>query len=105
MRHCVPSNVSSGLSNLPLAYVYTDGVPNVNQSTNRSLPTGESLSGRDTYLKFLEYFTTTQVTPEELSSNATSRLTQLFEEVSGELVETLSDVLVCLFVCLKGCSL
>ncbi|XP_031564576.1 uncharacterized protein LOC116299978 [Actinia tenebrosa] len=63
-RHCVPSNVSSGLSNRPLSHVYVDGV--ATKPTNKRLPTGEELNGTNTYTAIMSYFTTTDITPKEV---------------------------------------
>ena len=81
MRHCVPDDVSSGLSNLPLAYVFVDGIPDSNQPTSQTLPTGETLSGRTAYRKFLEFYTAAGVTPEQLRREALSELEVWFKKV------------------------
>ena len=81
MRHCVPSNVSSGLANLPLPYVYVDGKPDKSQPTNRSLPSGEVLQGPVLYRGIMSFFTTTSTTPDEIAKQAKTQLDQLYSEV------------------------
>ena len=68
IRHCVPSNVSSGLATLPLKYVWLDGKENKSWPTNPTLPTGELLNGSQAYLNILSYFTTNSTTPLEVSN-------------------------------------
>lgn len=62
-RHCVPSNVSSGLATRPISYVYRDGVPDLARKTTKTLPTGEKVSGKKAYERILKFFTTTDSTP------------------------------------------
>ena len=81
MRHCVPSNVSSGLANLPLPYVYVDGKPDRSQPTNQTLPTGEVLQGPMLYRGIMSYFTAKSITPDEIVKQANAQLKQLYNEV------------------------
>lgn len=62
MKHCVPSNVSSGLFNRPLRYVYYNGVPNVSEPASRRLPSGEMIDGKAGYERTMRFFTTTNHT-------------------------------------------
>ncbi|XP_032229067.1 uncharacterized protein LOC5504853 [Nematostella vectensis] len=78
-RHCVRSNISSGLSSLPLPYVYVDNVP-THPSTGR-LPTGERLNGTEIYRKLMAYFTTTEDTPDEIHKLGEELLPSLYEEL------------------------
>lgn len=59
MKHCVPSNVSSGLFNRPLSYVYYNGVPNKSEPTNKRLPTGEVIQAKAAYERTMRFFTST----------------------------------------------
>lgn len=59
VKHCVPSNVSSGLFNRPLSYVYYNGVPNKSELTSKSLPTGEVIRAKAGYERTMQFFTTT----------------------------------------------
>ena len=62
MKYCVPSNVSSGLFNRPVSYVYYNGVANMSEPTSKRLPTGELINGKDGYQRTMSFFTTTNDT-------------------------------------------
>lgn len=81
MSHCVPSNISSGLFNRPLKYVYIDGKPDFSQPTVRNLSTGEILSGPQTYASMLSYFITTDMTPDEVYNKGWEILNQTYPQV------------------------
>jgi len=81
IQHCVPSNVSSGLSFLPVSFVYINGSANVTQKTTKVLPTGEPLNGAKAYIDILSYFTTTNNTPDEVHELGYTMLYKLFPEV------------------------
>lgn len=78
-RHCVPSNVSSGLSNRPLSYVYVDGV--ATKPTTKKLPTGEKLNGTITYASIMSYFSTTDITPQEVYDKGWEILKKIYPQV------------------------
>jgi len=80
IQHCVPSNVSSGLSFLPVSFVYVNGSANVTQKTTKVLPTGEPLDGAKAYIDILSYFTTTNNTPDEVHDLGYTMLHKLFPE-------------------------
>lgn len=65
MKHCVPSNVSSGLFNRPLRYVYYNGIPNMSEPATRKLPSGELIDGKAGYGRTMRFFTTTNHTAGE----------------------------------------
>ncbi|XP_015757731.1 PREDICTED: uncharacterized protein LOC107337124 [Acropora digitifera] len=95
-RHCVPNDVASGLANLPVDFVYTDGVPG--KRTTKILPgTNRKLSGKETYRRILSYFTTTDITPEEVHENGTSLLDSLLMPLVRNLL-ALSSLLVSFFI-------
>ena len=81
MRHCVPSNISSGLFNRPLKYVFTDGKPNISQPTVRNLSTGEIISGPQTYASILSFFTTSDITPEEVNKKGWEMVNKTYPQV------------------------
>jgi len=81
IQHCVPSKVSSGLSFLPVSFVYVNGSANVTQKTTKVLPTGERLNGAKAYIDILSYFTTTNNTPDEVYELGYTMLYKLFPEV------------------------
>ena len=82
MRHCVPSNVSSGLANLPLKYVWFDGKENTSWPTDPKLPTGEPLNGPKAYSKIMSYFTTNAMTPMEVHELGKKQLDIYYPMVS-----------------------
>ena len=81
MSHCVPSNISSGLFNRPLKYVYIDGKPDFSQPTVRNLSSGEILSGPQAYASMLSYFITTDMTPDEVYNKGWEILNQTYPQV------------------------
>ena len=81
--HCVPDNVSSGLSSLPLLHVYVDGVVKSDQQTTQELPSGHKLNGTRAYLKLMSIFTTLDISPSNLKKIAEERLDGLLLQVSG----------------------
>ena len=95
--HCVPSNVSSGLSFLPVSYVYINGSANVNENTTKVLPTGEPLSGSKAYVELLSFFTTTNSTPDDVQALGYKMLHKLYPEVKfvlGQSIFSLIGVLI-----------
>lgn len=76
-KYCVPSNVSSGLANLPIDYVYFNG-KKTNQTTTKVLPFGEKLNGSEAYKSILPYFTTTNMSPDEIHELGWSMLNKLY---------------------------
>ena len=82
-RHCVPSNVSSGLATLPLDHVWVDGKENKSWPTNKMLPTGEMLDGKIAYAKWImPYFTTNEMTPDQVFHLGQKQLDNLYLQVS-----------------------
>ena len=88
-RHCVPSSVSSGLSNRPLPYIYTDGVANKSQPTTQRLPNGQMFRGVDAYADMLAFFTSTDMTADEVHRKGTEMLAKLYPQVCASLVSIL----------------
>ena len=76
-QHCAPSILSSGLASLPLSYIYKYG-KNTKIRTTGKLPTGESLNGKRAYEMMLPYFTTVEMTPDEVYSLGERMLGQLY---------------------------
>ena len=82
-RHCLPETVASGLANLPVDYVYTDGVPDMRNRTTKVLPgTGRELRGTDTYRMILSYFTTFDISPDDINKEGNKQLTVYMPQVS-----------------------
>ncbi|XP_031561165.1 uncharacterized protein LOC116297142 [Actinia tenebrosa] len=78
--HCVLSSISSGFGSLPLQHVYVNNTP-VSKATGL-LPNGEQLNGTETYYKLLSYFTTINITANEIQALGT----QLVDSLYGELM-------------------
>lgn len=77
--YCVPSNVSSGLANLPLDFVWFNGTKNTSWPTTKILPqTTEELSGKKAYSMILKYFTTNEMTPLEVHRLGQEQLNNLY---------------------------
>ena len=82
VRHCLPLDVSSGLANLPVEYIYQDG-KKTNERTTRRLPlTNKVLDGKNAYKNMLPYFTTSDKTPEEVNKIGEDRLKVLYPQVN-----------------------
>lgn len=77
--YCVPSNVSSGLATLPLPYIYMNGT-NTGEETTGVLPNGEKLSGKNAYKMILPYFTTNDMTPDQVHELGQTMLSRLYPE-------------------------
>jgi hypothetical protein len=82
--HCPPSNVTSGFASLPVQYIYTNGIPG--KPTTKRLPDGEEFDGKAAYSILLSYFTTYNITPEEVDQLAEQKLNELFPQVRYEMV-------------------
>ena len=80
--HCLPNDLVSGLANLPVDYVYNNGVPDKNQPTKKTLPTGEPLNGTESYKLILSYFTTTDISPEKILDEGEKQLKFFYDQVS-----------------------
>ena len=80
--HCLPNDLASGLANLPVDYVYNNGVADKNQPTNKTLPTGEKLNGAESYKLILSYFTTTDISPEDIFAEGERQLKFFYDQVS-----------------------
>ena len=82
IKHCVPSNVSSGLATLPLSFVYVNNTADKSKPTNKSLPTGEMLNGKKSYQQIVSYFTTNTMSPGDIYKLGLKMLNELFPQVS-----------------------
>lgn len=79
--HCLPNDLASGLSNLPVDFVYINGTPDKSQPTNKTLPSGERLNGTESYKLILSYFTTTDILPDEILAEGETQLKFFYKEV------------------------
>ena len=73
--------MSSGLAGLPVDYVYINLTADRKRLTTKKLPTGELLNGKESYEKIVSYFTTTNITPEEIQKLGNEMLQKLYPEV------------------------
>ena len=82
--YCVPSNVSSGLANLPLDNVWFNGTENSSWPTDKTLALapGKTLNGKQTYSWILPYFTTNEMTPDDVYKLGYEQLNKLYPLVS-----------------------
>ena len=78
---CPPETIASGLAKLPLAYGYKDGSADTNIVATQRLPNGQQLVGKDTYKSLMRFFTTFDITPEDLREKAQKRLDELLSQV------------------------
>ena len=81
LSNCAPETVASGLQKLPLSYAYKNLAADTSIPTTKKLPTGESLKGSDTYKSLMRYFTTFDITPEQLRKKTQERLDELYPQV------------------------
>jgi len=77
--HCLPNDLSSGLGNLPVSHIYVNGTPG--ERTTKKMPlTGAPLSGKDTYKKILYYFTTSDISPEQINTEGEKQLSFFYNQ-------------------------
>lgn len=81
--HCLPNDLASGLSNLPVDYVYNNLVPDKGKPTTKKLPTGEPLDGSESYKLIVSYFTTTDISPDEIYAEGKRQLKYFYDQVIG----------------------
>lgn len=86
-QYCVPSSVSSGLATLPLQFIYKNGTK-TGTRTNPILPSGEALNGSKAYEMILPYFTTNQMSPDQVYTLGETMLHKLYpraEEIARKI--------------------
>ena len=83
MRHCVPSDVSSGLATLPVDYVYKDG-KRTRERTTKVLPTGERLDGAQSYNRIVTYFTAPDINVDEIFDKGKEQKDVFYKEVNSQ---------------------
>lgn len=81
-NHCLPNDLASGLSNLPVDYVYDNLVPDKGKPTTKKLPTGEPLNGTESYRLIVSYFTTTDISPEKIYEEGEKQLKHFYDQVT-----------------------
>lgn len=91
LKHCVNSEISSGLSMLPLDDIYKDGEKEKGKTATKKLPTGEELNGTKIYEQIIHYFTTTTLPVDEIYDKGTKVLNELYpkmESLAKEITNT-----------------
>lgn len=82
ITHCPPDDEASGISVLPLQYVYVNGKAMKDQPTTQKLPiTNTKLDGNDLYRKFVKRFTTTNLTPPEIFKEGEKQLNIFYPQL------------------------
>ena len=81
LKHCLPPDLASGISNLPVDYIYVDGKRTNNKTTKRLPITNDLLNGAKSYKNILPYFTTSEITPERVNEIGNERLEKLYPQV------------------------
>eukprot|EP00794_Sanderia_malayensis_P012306 gene12306-13575_t len=81
LQHCVSSKVASGLSMLPLDYVYVDGKANKEKRTTKQLPDGTKLNGSKIYEQIIHYYATTDLPVDELYSRGKTVLNKYYTKM------------------------
>jgi len=80
-QYCVSSDISSGLGSLPLQSIYINDKV-AGQATGQ-LPTGEKLDGRETYKKLLAYYTSTDITADQIYDSGKELVDEIYPEVNS----------------------
>jgi len=65
--------------------VWFKGTENTSWPTNKNLPTGEKLDGKKAYSMILPYFTTNEMTPDDVYKLGNKQLKILYPVVSTTL--------------------
>lgn len=72
---------ATGIAKLPLNAVYADGVRDPSRPTTGSLPNGEKFNASTSYKRLLSFFTSTSISPDELTAMGYKKLEALLSEV------------------------
>lgn len=59
-----------------------DNTADKSRPTNKSLPTGEKLNGKESYKKLVTYFTTNNMSPDEINKLGFKMLNELYPQVN-----------------------
>ena len=75
--------MSSGLATLPLDYVWFNGTKNTSWTTVKKLANAtKMLNGKEAYAMILPYYTTNEMTPDEVYNLGYEQLNKLYPLVS-----------------------
>lgn len=78
-QYCPPGDVLTGYSNLPLSHVYKNGTKI--RTTTKRLPSGELIDGKKSYRTILDYFTTIDISPENINGIGYSLIKESYPKV------------------------
>lgn len=70
------------MANLPLRFVYVNGVRDHSRPTTERLPNGEAINISNSYIKLLSFFTSGKISPVELKKMGDQKLKALLDQVS-----------------------
>lgn len=73
--------MSSGLGTLPLDHVWLDGNENTSWPTNKTLPLGGVLNGKKAYEMIMPYYTTNEMTPDQVHNLGYDQLNIFYPQV------------------------
>ena len=80
--HCPSPQLSAGLKKMPRPYVYSEQTGRwTSVPTTPRLPSGEELVGSESYKSLMRFFTTFNISTEELKRKAWERLHDLHNQV------------------------
>lgn len=66
---------------MPLVHVWVEGKENKSWPTNKKLPTSEMLDGKRAYSMILPYYTTNDMSPDEVYRLGYEQLNKLYPQV------------------------
>lgn len=72
---------ATGIAELPLSFVYANGVLDRHRPTTGSFPNGDKFNASTSYKRLLSFFTSTTISPEELKAMGYKKLEALLSEV------------------------
>lgn len=72
---------ATGLAKLPLNSVFVDGFRDPSRPTTATLPNGDVINATNSYKMILSFFTSNNITPEELKDNGYKKLDALLSQV------------------------
>lgn len=76
---------ATGLAKLPLNSVFVDGFRDPSRPTTATLPNGDVINATNSYKMILSFFTSHNITPEELKDNGYKKLDALLSQVGTSL--------------------
>ena len=71
------------MANLPLRFVFVEGLRDPSRPTTARLPNGKAINITNSYTRLLSFFTSGGISPEELRRMGYEKLDTLLGQVSG----------------------